>query len=109
MRDAEFIRVFHEFGFSQRQLAREYRRHTDTIRSILHYSSHNPDSGSPNGGHRNKNRKLEDEHVRFVRLRATEGQGEQKISMGLKEVFSVEVSRSTVRQVMQGITYQDVV
>jgi transposase len=108
-RDAEFIRVFHEFGFSHRQLAREYKRHTDTIRNILHGNSHKPGSsraGSP--GHRNDNRKLQDEHVRFVRLRAKEGQGEKRITVGLKENFGVEVSRSTVRQVMTGITYRDV-
>lgn len=107
MRDAEFIRVFAEFGFSHRQLANEYGRHPDTIRNILHYTSHDP--ARTRESRRNKNRKLADEHVLHVREWTTTCNfGEQKISRLLRETFGVEVSRSTVRQVMQGLTYQDV-
>lgn len=103
MRDAEYIRVFHEFGFSHRQLALEYDVHTDTIRNVLHYKSHNP--AVSRTGRRNKNRKLADEQVLRIRELTASGHGEQAIARKLGNV----VSRSTVRQVMQGITYQDVV
>ena len=102
MRDAELIRVFHEFGFSPRKLASEYEVHTDTIRNVLNRRSFNPPAGHLY--RQSKHRKLSPWQVHWIRQWASNGLGEQAIAKKLDGA----VHRSTVRQVMQGITYQDV-
>lgn len=102
MRDAELIRVFAEFGFTPRQLAREYDVHADTVRNVVKGTSFKPGphKGSP---HANQ-RKLNPEQVRQIRTLAAEGHREQFIARKLGYV----VRRGTVRQVIHGITYKDV-
>ena len=102
MRDAELIRVFSEFGFSSRQLAAEYGVHADTIRNVLHFKSFNPSAVHPY--RQNKRRKLNDDQVRLIRRLKNDGLGEQAIAKKLGGT----VHRSTVRQVMHGVTYQDI-
>lgn len=98
MRDAELIRVFAEFGFTPRQLAREYDVHADTVRNVVKGTSFKP------GGPRVNQRKLNPEQVRQIRTLAAEGHREQFIARKLGYV----VRRGTVRQVIHGITYKDV-
>lgn len=98
MRDAEFIRVFYEFGFTKPQIAREYGIHVDTVRNVVIGKSF---SGQPM---RSSKRKLTDDQARQVREWAAEGLGEVKISRNLDGL----IGRSTVRQVVNGLSYQDV-
>jgi transposase len=98
-RDASFIRLFEEFGFSKPQLAEEYGVHVDTIRNVVRGKSFR------GGVTRNKNRKLNDEQVRQIHELAAQRFGEARIAKALGGV----VSRSTVRQVMSGKSYKDVV
>ena len=98
-RQAEMIKVFAEFGFTRQQLAVEYGVHPDTIRNILRGTSF---AGE---GSRRKDRKLSDDQVRQIRAWAAEGHKEQKIAGLLGNV----ISRSTVRQVIVGKSYQDVI
>ena len=96
--DAEFIRLFDEFGFPKSQIAREYGVHVDTIRNVVLGKSF---KGSVL---RNKNRKLSDDQVRQIREWAAEGFGEARIAKKLGGI----IGRSTVRQVITGHSYQDV-
>lgn len=101
--DAEFIKVFEEFGFTKPQLAREYGVHVDTVRNVLNGKSfHGP---AP----RSKQRKLTDDQARQVLRWAGEGLGEVKIQRGLLREYGVRIGRSTVRQILHGQSYQDVV
>jgi len=97
--DAEWIRVFAEFGFSKRDLSKEYGVHVDTVRNILNGTSFNGDPRK-----RVQPRKLTDEQVRFIREQMALGHKEQAIARMLQGV----VGRSTVRQVMEGKSYADV-
>lgn len=96
------IRVFLEFGISKSALAREYNVHVDTIRNIDRGLSF---SGSLT---RRKDRKMSDVHIKFIRAQAALGYGEHVIVNDLYEGFAIEVSRSTVRQVIAGKSYKDV-
>ncbi len=97
--DAEWIRLYAEFGFSKRALSKEYGVHVDTVRNILNGTSFNGDPKK-----RVQPRKLTDEQVRFIREEMKKGSKEQAIARMLQGV----VGRSTVRQVMEGKSYQDV-
>jgi transposase len=97
-RDANFIRVFHEFGFTKPQLAREYGIHVDTVRNVITGRSFH---GQPAPS---KSRKLTDDQVRQVRLWSGEGLGEVRIAKRLGNV----IARSTVRQIVHRKSYQDV-
>lgn len=97
--DAEWIRLFAEYGFSKRSLSKEYGVHADTIRNILNGTSFNGDPKK-----RVQERKLTDEQVRFIRQQVKLGHKEQAIARMLQGV----VGRSTVRQVMEGKSYADV-
>lgn len=101
MRDAEYIRVFLEFGISKRALAREYEVCLDTIRSIASHRSFNPGAPPPNY---NQHRKLDVSQVQEIRRLRALGYGEQRIAKALGGV----ITRSTVRQVIDGKTYRDV-
>jgi hypothetical protein len=102
MRDAEFIRVFAEFGYKPVPLAKEYKVHPDSVRNILLGKNFKPGSDVPRV---NAHRKLADDQVRRIKQLAAEGHGEHHIWNAMDRV----VGRSTVRQVMNGVTYQDVV
>ena len=96
--DAEFIRVFHEFEISSSKLAKEYGVHVDTIRNIVNGKSF---QGNPL---RSKQRKLTDDQARQVREWAAAGLGEVKIAKNLGGI----IGRSTVRQIINNESYQDV-
>jgi len=100
-RDAEFILVFYEFGFTKPELAREYGVHVDTIRNVLKGKSF---QGRPL---RSSRRKLTDDQARQVLAWAAEGVGEVRIQKRLR-AQGTEIGRSTVRQVINGQSYQDV-
>lgn len=101
--DADLIRVFSEFGFTKRALAGEYDVHIDTVRNILNNRSFT--GGKSGGGKVNlANRKLNDDQVRFIHAQAALGHKEQKIASLLGNV----VSKSTVRQVIEGRSYAEV-
>jgi transposase len=97
--DADFIRVFYEFGFTKKQLAQEYQVHVDTIRNVI--------SGKSFQGitQRSRHRKLNDDQVRQVRAWAAQGLGEVKIS----KLLGGLIGHSTVRQVMNRESYQEIV
>ena len=97
-RDAEFIRVYHEFGIAKTKLAREYGVHVDTIRNVINRVSF---KGGPV---RSKMRKLTDDQVRQVHAWSAQGLGEVKIQRNLGGI----IGRSTVRQVINGESYRDV-
>lgn len=97
--DADWIRVFAEFGYTKRALAKEYGVHVDTVRNILNGTSFNGDPKK-----RTQPRKLTDEQVRFIREQVRLGHKEQAIARMLQGV----VGRSTVRQVIEGKSYSDV-
>lgn len=97
--DAEWIRLYAEFGFSKRTLSKEYGVHVDTVRNILNGTSFNGDPKK-----RTQERKLTTEQVRFIHRQVALGHKEQAISKMLKGV----VGRSTVRQVIEGKSYADV-
>lgn len=97
--DAEWIRLYAEFGFSKRSLSKSYGVHVDTVRNILNGTSFNGDPKK-----RVQERKLTDEQVRFIRQQMKKGLKEQAIARLLQGV----VGRSTVRQVMEGKSYADV-
>lgn len=102
MRDAEFIRLYAEFGFRTTDIAREYEVHPDTVRNILKGRSFRPE------GHRPRTvnaRKLTPDQVRFVRAKAAAGYKQEAISQALGGI----VKRGTVRQLVNGQTYRDVV
>ena len=90
--------MFYEFGISKPKLAREYGVHVDTIRNVLAGRSF---QGRPL---RSGLRKLTDDQVRQIREWATEGLGEARIQKKLGNI----VGRSTVRQVINRTSYQDV-
>jgi len=102
MRDAEFIRLFAEFGYTAGQIAREYDVHPDTVRNVIRGNSFKPE------GHRSRgqcnHRKLNAAQVRYIRELAATGLGEQAIARKINNV----IGRSTVRQVMSGKTYREV-
>lgn len=100
-RDAEFIHLFHEFGFKKPQLAKEYEVHLDTIRNVLNGKSHH---GKPL---RNSLRKLTDDQARQVLAWSAEGLGEIRIQNRLK-AQGIEIGRSTIRQVIKRQSYQEV-
>lgn len=97
-RDAEFMRLFHEFGFTKPQLAKEYKVHIDTVRNVLIGKSFR---GEPL---RSARRKLTDDQARQVLAWAAAGLGEVKIQRNLGGI----IGRSTVRQVINRESYQDV-
>lgn len=99
---AEMIKVFREFGFTKAALGREYGVHVDTIRNIDKGVSFN--GGAP----KRKDRKLSDDDIRFIRAKGASGIKEQQISNLLRTERNIEVSRSTVRQVLNGKSYKDV-
>ena len=102
MRDAEFIRLFKEFGeWTPPQIARAYDVHPDTVRNILYGKSFKPE-GHRKDGHRQQ-RKLTDEQVRTIRELSAAGH-KNCISRHLGK----KVSRATVRQVVLRHTYQDI-
>lgn len=100
--DADFMRMFYEFGFTQSQLAREYEVHPDTVRNVVTGRSFK--GGPPR---RSKKRKLTDDQARQVHKWADEGFGEVRIQRKLHSQ-GIEIGRSTVRQVINGQSYQDV-
>lgn len=97
-RDADFMRLFHEFGFTKSQLAGEYGVHVDTVRNVILGKSFR---GEPL---RSSRRKLTDDQARQVLAWAAAGLGEVKIAQNLGGV----IGRSTVRQVINRESYQDV-
>lgn len=100
-RDAEFIHLFHEFGFTPPQLAKEYGRHRDTIRNVLNGKSH---YGKPLPS---SLRKLTNDQARQILAWSAEGLGDMRIQNRLK-AQGVEIGRSTIRQVISRQSYQDV-
>lgn len=99
-RDAEFIRLFAEFGFKKPQLAREYDVHTDTIGNVLNGKSfYGPEPPRID-------RKLTDDQARQVLAWAAEGLGEIRIQNKLSQ-RGVNIGRSTIRQVIKRQSYQD--
>jgi hypothetical protein len=90
----EMIRLFAEFGFSFAQLAQEYEIHTNTVRSIV--------NGAPDVIR--KDRKLTDDQIRQVRAWHAQGWGQQRISQELGII-----SKSSVRQILRGNSYRNVV
>jgi hypothetical protein len=98
------MRVFHEFGFTPRQLGLEYGVHTDTARNVVKGKSFQP----PKPPQPSKLRKLTDDQVRQIRRwAAEEGYGEARIQRRLK-YLGVEIGRSTIRQVINRESYQEV-
>lgn len=102
-RDAEFIRLFAEFGFTYVAIARAYELHPETVSNVVRGKSHKRE-GYAGSKPRLRLRKLNDEQVRKIRKLAAEGHGEQYIARQI----GYAVQRSTVRQVMDGKTYKDV-
>lgn len=101
-RDADFMRVFAEFGFKAPQLAKEYEVHPDTARNVLNGTSHTGKGLPPSAL-----RKLTDDQVRQIRAWAAEGLGEARIQNRLK-TQGIEIGRSTIRQVINRVSYRDV-
>lgn len=97
-RQAEMIRLFLEFGFTQQECADVYEVSLDTIRNIANGVSFKPPVS------RRKDRKLSDDEIRQVHVWGAKGHKEQKIST----LLHGKVSRSTVRQILAGKSYQDV-
>lgn len=95
--DATMIPVFREF-FSRSEVAREYGVHRDTIRNVEKGVSFSTLVS------RRKDRKLSDDEIRQIRLWEGQGHREHAITTLLEN----KVSRSTVRQVLNGQSYQDV-
>jgi hypothetical protein len=96
--------LFGEFGFTPQQLGREYEVHTDTARNVLNGKSH---QGLLI---RSSLRKLTDDQARQIRQWAApppagEGLGEARIRRRLGGI----VGCSTIRQVINRESYQDVV
>lgn len=94
---AGLVRVFREFGFSRAAVAGEYGVHPDTIRNIENGTSFTKTA-------RRKDRKLTDDEVRQVHAWGKQGHREQKIAT----LLGNKISRSTVRQILAGKSYQDV-
>ena len=98
---ADMIRVFSdELHVSKAALAREYGVHVDTVRNILNYKSFTGAEKKPSG----QPRSLTDEQVRFIKAQARKGYKESAITKMMRGV----AHKSTVRQVLEGKTYQDV-
>lgn len=95
---AEMVRVFAEFGYTKAALAREYGVHVDTVRNILRGTSFNGTTPP------RKDRKLDEEQVLWIRQWAADDLSDTMI---VKKLGGV-VSRSTVRQVVEGRSYRDV-
>lgn len=95
---AEMILVFRRY-FSRAAVAREYGVHPDTIRNVENGTSF---AREPS---RRKDRKLTDDEVRRVHAWGSQGFKEAKIA-GL---LDNKVSRSTVRQILAGKSYKEVV
>lgn len=100
--DADLIRVFaEETRATKAALAREYDVHPDTIRNILNRKSFTGDPAVPR---RNPNRKLSNEQVIQIRCLSKLGYKPDKIATKMEHV----VSKSTIRQVVEGSSYKDV-
>lgn len=95
------IRVFAEETLATRHsLAVEYAVHPDTIRNILTRKSFT--GGSPSS---RRDRKLSDEQVFQIRALSKLGNKPDIIATKMGHV----VSKSTIRQIIDGKSYKDVV
>lgn len=95
----EMIKVLGEF-VRPVPLGREYGVHPDTIRNILAGKSHRASHQAPR-----RDRKIPDTEIREMRrLASKEGMREHAI----KNHMQVPYSRSTIRQVIDGLSYKDV-
>lgn len=96
---ADTIRVFaEETRATKAALAREYDVHPDTIRNILNRKSFIGETP-----HR-KDRKLSNEQVLEIRCLSKLGYKPDKIATKMDHI----VSKSTIRQVVDGKSYKDV-
>ena len=99
--EADMIRVFAEETRATRHtLAAEYDVHPDTIRNILNGKSF---TGSSPASRRD--RKLSDEQVFQIRALSKLGNKPDVIATKMDHI----VSKSTIRQVVDGKSYKDVV
>lgn len=100
-RDVQFIQVFRDIpGITPRKVSREYGVHPDTVKNIW---SGRARTGTPAARPR-PDRRMSDDEVRAMRRLAGQGHGEQAI----KIIMSVPYSRSSIRQVITGVTYREI-
>lgn len=98
---AEMMKVFREFNFTPIQIAKAYGVHADTVRNVLSGKSHH---GTPPP---RSDRKLTGDQARQVLAWSAEGLGEMRIQNRLK-AQGTEIGCSTIRQVINRQSYQDV-